>query len=48
MKELAKVPKELKGFVAPWEEPQYELSSNPRAPGTKPPIKENTWRNLWL
>jgi hypothetical protein len=31
MKELEKVPKELKGFAAPWEE-QYELTSNSRAP----------------
>jgi hypothetical protein len=32
MKELEKVPKELKGFTAPWEEQQYELTSTPRAP----------------
>jgi hypothetical protein len=31
MKELEKVPKELKGFVAPHEEQQYELTSTPRA-----------------
>ena len=32
MKELEKVPKELKGSEAPQEEPQYELTSTPRAP----------------
>ena len=34
MEELEKGPKELKGFAAPWEEQQYELTSTPRAPGT--------------
>jgi hypothetical protein len=28
MKELEKVPKELKGFAAPYEEPQYELTQS--------------------
>jgi hypothetical protein len=32
MKELEKLPEELKGFAAPLEEQQYELTSNPRAP----------------
>jgi hypothetical protein len=32
MKELEKVPKELKGSVAILEEQQYELTSTPRAP----------------
>jgi hypothetical protein len=32
MKELEKLPKELKGFAAPKEEQQYELTSTPRAP----------------
>ena len=32
MKELEKIPKELKGFAAPQEEQQYELSSTPRTP----------------
>jgi hypothetical protein len=32
MKELEKGPKELKGFTAPREEQQYELTSTPRAP----------------
>jgi hypothetical protein len=32
MKELEKVPKELKGFTALKEEKQYELTSTPRAP----------------
>jgi hypothetical protein len=32
MKDLEKVPKELKGFVAPYEEQQYELSIIFRAP----------------
>jgi hypothetical protein len=30
MKELEKVPKELKGFAAPLEEQQYKLISTPR------------------
>ena len=30
MKDLEKVPKELKGFEAPQEEQQYELTSTPR------------------
>ena len=42
------MPKELKGFPAPCEEQQYELTSTLRAPETKPPIKENTWRDSWL
>jgi hypothetical protein len=32
MKELEKVPKELKGFAIPQEEQQYKLTSTPRAP----------------
>jgi hypothetical protein len=32
MKELEKVPKEIKGFAAHQEEHQYELTSKPRAP----------------
>jgi hypothetical protein len=32
VKELEKVPKELKGFAALSEEQQYELTSTPRAP----------------
>jgi hypothetical protein len=32
MKELEKVPKELKGFAVSGEKQQYELTSNPRAP----------------
>jgi hypothetical protein len=32
MKELEKVPKELKRFASPEEEQQYELTSTPRAP----------------
>jgi hypothetical protein len=32
MEELEKGPKELKGFVAPQEEQQYELNSIPGAP----------------
>jgi hypothetical protein len=31
MKELEKVPKELKSYEAPLEEHQYELTSNPGA-----------------
>jgi hypothetical protein len=31
MKELEKRPKLLKGFAAPYEEKQYELTSTPRA-----------------
>jgi hypothetical protein len=32
MKELEKVPRELKGSEVPQEEPQYELSHTPRSP----------------
>jgi hypothetical protein len=32
MEELAKGPKELKGFTAPWEKQQYEPTSTPKAP----------------
>jgi hypothetical protein len=32
MKELEKVPKELKGFAAPKEEQQYELTTISRSP----------------
>jgi hypothetical protein len=32
MKELEKVPKELKAFAAPEEEQKYELTSTPRIP----------------
>jgi hypothetical protein len=32
IKELEKGPKKLKGFAAPLEKQQYELTSNPRAP----------------
>ena len=42
MKEVEKGLKELKGSEATQEKRQYELTSTPRAPGTKPPIKENT------
>ena len=35
MEELEKGPKELKGFEAPKEEQQYELTSSPRAPRDK-------------
>jgi hypothetical protein len=52
MKELEKVPKELKGFAAPKEEQQYEVActppTHPELLGTKPPIKEYTWCNSWL
>jgi hypothetical protein len=48
VKEQEKVPKELKGSEAPYEEHQYELASTPELFGTKPPIKENTWWDLWL
>jgi hypothetical protein len=32
MEELEEGPKEMKGFAAPQEEQQYELTSTPRAP----------------
>jgi hypothetical protein len=48
MKEKERVPKELKGFAAPYEEQQYELTVTPQLTGTKPPIKENTWWDSWL
>ena len=46
VKELEKVPKELK-------EPRRRNNNMnsqvpPELPGTKPPIKENTWRDSWL
>jgi hypothetical protein len=34
MKELEKVPREMKGFAVLQEEQQYELTSNPELPGT--------------
>jgi hypothetical protein len=48
MKELEKVYKELKEFAAPKEEQQYEVTSTPELPGTKPPTEENTWWDSWL
>jgi hypothetical protein len=47
MKELKKLLKELKGFAAP-SEVLYELTSTPELPGTKPPVKESTWRDAWF
>ena len=35
VKKIEKVPKELKGFAAPEEEQQYELTKNFRTPWTK-------------
>jgi hypothetical protein len=32
MKEIEKGPKELRGFAAPQDEKQHELTSTPRAP----------------
>ena len=29
--------------AVPYEEQQYEITSTPELPGTKPPSKENTW-----
>jgi hypothetical protein len=43
MKELEKILKDLKGFAAPQEKQQYELTSISRAAWTKPPTKENKW-----
>jgi hypothetical protein len=48
IKELEKGPKELKGFADPYEEQHYELTSIPELPETKPPTKENTWRDSLL
>jgi hypothetical protein len=48
MKELEKGPKELKGFAAPQEEQQYELTNISRLPWTKSPTNENTWWDSWL
>jgi hypothetical protein len=46
MEELEKGLKELKGFVTPWEEQQYQPTRPPSPkvlPETKPPTKEYTW-----
>jgi hypothetical protein len=48
MEELGKGPKELKELAAPYNEQQYEPTSTPELPGTKPLTKEYTWRNTWL
>jgi hypothetical protein len=48
MKELEKGPKELKVFSVPQDERKYELTSNPRAPRTKPPAKKYTWWDSYL
>jgi hypothetical protein len=47
MKELEKVPKELKGLL-PRRNNNMNQPVTPELPGTKPPIKENTQRDSWL
>jgi hypothetical protein len=39
---------EFKRFTTPLEEQQYQPTRPPELPGTKPPIKEYTWRDSWL
>jgi hypothetical protein len=39
--------KELKE-IATLQKEQYQQNGPPRAPGTKPPTKEYTWREPWL
>jgi hypothetical protein len=51
MEELQKGQKEMKGFVIPVEEQQYQPTRPPpplQLPETKPPTKEYTCRNPWL
>jgi hypothetical protein len=49
MEKIEKIHTELKEFAAPQEEQQYELTSTPEIPGTKPPTKEySTWWNSWF
>jgi hypothetical protein len=48
MKELENVPKELKGLKFHRRNIDMNLPVPPDLLGTKPPIKENTWWNLWL
>jgi hypothetical protein len=50
MEMLEKGLKKLKGFATPQEEQQYKPMKpiTPELPGTKPPIKEYTWRDSWL
>jgi hypothetical protein len=48
MEEVEKGLKELKGFMTPQEEQQYQPTRSPELPGTKLPTKEYTWRDLWL
>ena len=43
MKELETVPKELKGFAAHRRNNNMNKPVPLELPGTKPPIKENTW-----
>ena len=47
MEELEKGSKELKGFVAPYRRNNMNQPEPPELPGTKPPIKEDTWRDPW-
>jgi hypothetical protein len=48
VKLITVAPFELKGFVAPYKEQQYKLTSTPELPGTKPVTKEYSWRDAWL
>jgi hypothetical protein len=43
MEELGERLKELKGFVTPQKEQQYQPTSLPEPSGTKPLTKEYTW-----
>jgi hypothetical protein len=48
MKEIKKVPNELKRFAAPQEEQQYEQPVSTELPVTKPPTKQYKRRDLRL
>ena len=48
MEELEKRLKELRGFAALWGEQQCQQSRPAEHLGTRPPVKEYTWRDQWL
>jgi hypothetical protein len=48
VKELEKGPKEQKGLVALRRNNNMNQPVPLELPGTKPPTKEYTWRDLWL
>jgi hypothetical protein len=46
--ELEKRLKELKLFATHRKNSNMNQPDSPELPGTKPPSKENTWRDSWL